>query len=64
MAVSFVPIKPSPAFEPASLRQMETTRCGQLPDAALIEALPVSGDQPEDEDTILQRRLDDRRELT
>jgi hypothetical protein len=51
------------ALEPASLRELETTRCGALPDTTYIEPLPVSGDQPVDEDTVLQRRLD-RRELT
>jgi hypothetical protein len=51
-------------LEPASLRLIETTRCGAVPDAAQFDTLPVA--QPgviEDEDTVLKRRLD-RRELT
>jgi hypothetical protein len=51
------------ALEPASLRELETARCGALPDPSFIDAVPVSGEQPVDEDTLLQRRLD-RRELT
>ncbi len=51
-------------LEPASLRELETKRCGALPEAALVAPEPVlTTDVPEDEDTILQARLN-RRELT
>ena len=51
-------------LEPASLRQLETTRCGAAPEATEIEALPVAAPgELEDEDTLIQRRLD-HRELT
>ncbi|MBI1779747.1 MAG: transglycosylase SLT domain-containing protein [Proteobacteria bacterium] len=52
------------ALEPTSLRELETTRCGALPQVLYLEPLPVSTTtEPEDEDAQLQARLN-RRELT
>jgi hypothetical protein len=51
------------ALEPASLRELGAPGCGALPQPDPAEVLPVSAEQPEDEDVVIQRRLD-RRELT